>query len=148
MVFWVFFFLFWGCLWNFNVPVKILLCCVLRFLACTNDNPEWFVSISTRHAASLGGEEEGGGGVSAQVPDAALCTCTSSDHAQFHWAESRRHVVTCFYVKLALRFPWRRRWRLLDRGSILALGAMSHASPVWASACKEKSWPSTTRPRC
>lgn len=43
---------------------------------------------------------------------------------------------------------WRRRWRLLDQGSISTSGAMSPASPAWGSACKERSSLSTTRPRC
>lgn len=43
---------------------------------------------------------------------------------------------------------WRRRWRLLDQGSISASGAKSPASPAWGSACKERSSLLTTRPRC
>lgn len=54
----------------------------------------------------------------------------------FTWGESTAPV------------SWRRRWRLLDQGSISASGAMSPASHAWGSACKERSSLLTTRPRC
>ncbi|MEQ2167684.1 hypothetical protein GOODEAATRI_006612 [Goodea atripinnis] len=47
-----------------------------------------------------------------------------------------RHHVTL--RKASAPVSWRRRWRLLDPGSISASGAMSLASPVWANNCREK----------
>lgn len=54
-------------------------------------------------------------------------------HAQL--PSIRHHVVL---RKAGAPVSWRRRWRLLDRGSISASGAMSLASLAWANVCKEK----------
>lgn len=63
------------------------------------------------------------------------------------------HVASLYAVaslsrKAGAPVSWRRRWRLLDRGSILASGAMSLASPAWANVCKEKWSRLITSPRC
>lgn len=56
-----------------------------------------------------------------------------SGHAR---VSSIRHRV--ILRKAGAPVSWRRRWRLLDRGSISASGAMSLASHAWANVCKEK----------
>lgn len=79
-------------------------------------------------------------------------TCPPCRSNEWQRAQTRPGCVALRH-RVALRqagapVSWRRRWRLLDRGSISASGAMSLASPAWANVCREKWSLSTTSPRC